>query len=137
VFAPFYAVAAIAPQWTAPLVVAGTVAGLAAGIVRIAQGAHFLSDVVFAGLFMGLMAIVLHRVMFAPPGSWLAGSRLAGSWLGGSWGSGVRPRWRAAGSQRVRARRGSAGAGRPGGPEPKRQRLIPSPPPACVASQPG
>jgi membrane-associated phospholipid phosphatase len=39
-----------------------------------AQGAHFLSDVVFAGLFMGLMVIVLHRVMFAPRRSWLAGS---------------------------------------------------------------
>jgi lipid A 4'-phosphatase len=74
VFAPFYAVAAIAPQWAAPLIVVGTAAGLAAGSVRMAQGAHFLSDVVFAGLFMGLMVIVLHRVMFAPRRSWLAGS---------------------------------------------------------------
>jgi lipid A 4'-phosphatase len=76
-------VAAIAPQWAAPLIVVGTAAGLTAGIVRIAQGAHFLSDVVFAGLFMGLMVIVLHRLMFAPPGSWLAGS----------WRSALRRRW--------------------------------------------
>ena len=62
------------------LLVVGTLAGLTAGIVRIAQGAHFLSDVVFAGLFMGLMVVALHRVMFAPPGPWLAGAWLAGSW---------------------------------------------------------
>jgi len=84
VFAPFYAAAAVAPQWAAPLIVVGTMAGLAAGSVRIVQGAHFLSDVVFAGLFMGLMVIVLHRLMFAPSRSWLAGSWLKGFWLKGS-----------------------------------------------------
>jgi len=92
VFAPFYAVAARAPQWAGALIVVGTLAGLTAGCVRIAQGAHFLSDVVFAGLFMGLMAVALHRVMFAPPGSRLAGSWLAGSWLAGSWRSALRRR---------------------------------------------
>lgn len=83
VFAPFYAVAAIAPQWAAPLIVVGTAAGFAAGSVRMAQGAHFLSDVVFAGLFMALMVIVLHRLMFAPRRSWLAGA----------WRSALRRRW--------------------------------------------
>ena len=71
VFAPFFAAAALAPQWAATLVVAGTVAGLAAGVVRILQGAHFLSDVVFAGLFMGLMVITLNRLMFGSAGAWL------------------------------------------------------------------
>jgi lipid A 4'-phosphatase len=75
VFAPFYAAAAIAPQWAATLIVVGTVAGLGAGAVRIAQGAHFLSDVVFAGLFMGLMVLALHRLMFAPRGAWPLGLR--------------------------------------------------------------
>src|SRR5262245_31731715 len=70
VFAPFYAAAAIAPQWAATLIVVGTVAGLSAGSVRIVQGAHFLSDVVFAGLFMGLTVLALYRLMFAPRGSW-------------------------------------------------------------------
>jgi lipid A 4'-phosphatase len=69
VFAPFYAAAAIAPQWAAPLIIVGTVAGLAAGTVRIAQGAHFLSDVVFAALFMGLTVITLQRLMLAAPSS--------------------------------------------------------------------
>ena len=70
VFAPFYAAAAIAPQWAAPLIVVGTAAGLAAGSVRIVQGAHFLSDVVFAGLFMGVTVLALYRVVFAPRGAW-------------------------------------------------------------------
>jgi lipid A 4'-phosphatase len=70
VFAPFYAAAAIAPQWGATLIVVGTAAGLGAGGIRIAQGAHFLSDVIFAGLFMGLMVLALQRLMFAPRGSW-------------------------------------------------------------------
>jgi lipid A 4'-phosphatase len=70
VFAPFYAAAAIAPQWAATLIVVGTAAGLGSGAVRIAQGAHFLSDVVFAGLFMGLMVLALHPLMVAPRGSW-------------------------------------------------------------------
>jgi len=74
VFAPFYAAAAVAPQWAAALIAVGTVAGLTAGSVRIAQGAHFLSDVVFASLFMGLTVIILHRVMFAPPRTWPSGS---------------------------------------------------------------
>jgi len=70
VFAPFYAAAAIAPQWAVTLIVVGTAAGLGAGAVRIAQGAHFLSDVVFAGLCMGFMVLALHRLMYAPRGSW-------------------------------------------------------------------
>src|SRR5262245_32558657 len=70
VFAPFYAAAAIAPQWAATLIVVGTVAGLSAGSVRVVQGAHFLSDVVFAGLFMGLTVLVLYRLIFQPRGSW-------------------------------------------------------------------
>ena len=73
VFAPFYAAAAITPQFAAPLIVVGTGAGLAAGAVRIAQGAHFLSDVVFAGLFMGLMVIALRRCMFGPASPWPSG----------------------------------------------------------------
>jgi lipid A 4'-phosphatase len=72
VFAPFYAAAAVAPQFAAPLILVGTLAGLAAGSVRIAQGAHFLSDVVFAGLFMGLAVIVLRRCMFASARPWLS-----------------------------------------------------------------
>jgi lipid A 4'-phosphatase len=66
-FAPFYAAALVIPQGSALLLAAGTLAGLAAGLVRMSQGAHFLSDVVFAGIFMALTVTLLHRLMFAWP----------------------------------------------------------------------
>lgn len=59
----FYAAAALFPQWWAALVIAGTVAGLATGLVRMAQGAHFLSDIVFAGVFMALTVLALREAM--------------------------------------------------------------------------
>ena len=52
-FVPFYAAAAVPPQWAATLLVLGTVAGFSAGFVRVIQGAHFLSDVVFCRLVHG------------------------------------------------------------------------------------
>jgi lipid A 4'-phosphatase len=48
-------------------VAVGTVVGAAAGFVRIAQGGHFLSDVVFAGLLMALTALLVHGLMFWRP----------------------------------------------------------------------
>jgi len=63
-FAILYAVALVVPHWSVPTLIAGTIVGLAAGLVRVAQGGHFLSDVVFAGVFMALVAAGLHRVMF-------------------------------------------------------------------------
>jgi lipid A 4'-phosphatase len=62
-FVPFYAAAVIVPQWAAALVVTGTISGLVAGFVRISQGGHFLSDVVFAGLFMAIVVLALSRLM--------------------------------------------------------------------------
>lgn len=56
IYLPFYAVAFVAPQWAGVLVAAGTLLGFASGAVRIVQGAHFLSDVIFAGVFMALTA---------------------------------------------------------------------------------
>jgi len=40
--------------------------GTAIGLVRIAQGAHFLSDVIFAGFFTFLVAWILHFLILAP-----------------------------------------------------------------------
>jgi len=42
--------------------------GAAMGLIRIGQGAHFLSDVVFAGLFMALVVLLLRRLLL-PPGA--------------------------------------------------------------------
>jgi lipid A 4'-phosphatase len=63
-FVIFYGVALIIPQWSSILIAAGTVAGIAAGMVRMAQGAHFLSDVIFAGVFMALTVACVHWAVF-------------------------------------------------------------------------
>lgn len=63
VFIIFYAAALVVPQLSLSFAAVGTVGGLAAGMVRMAQGAHFLSDVIFAGVFMALTALVVHKLM--------------------------------------------------------------------------
>ena len=62
-YVTFYAAAALFPQWSVALVIAGTVGGLATGLIRMAQGAHFLSDIVFAGVFMALTVLALREMM--------------------------------------------------------------------------
>jgi lipid A 4'-phosphatase len=64
VFLPFYAMALLLPQSAALLLVSGTVCGLTAGLIRVAQGGHFLSDVIFAGIFMLLTVILVHMAVF-------------------------------------------------------------------------
>ena len=59
----FYAAAALFPQWSVALVVAGTVGGFLTGLVRMSQGAHFLSDIVFAGVFMALVVLLLRWLL--------------------------------------------------------------------------
>jgi lipid A 4'-phosphatase len=58
-----YALAVLISRWSVVLVIAGTAGGLAAGLVRMAQGGHFLSDVVFAGVFMALVVLLLRAAM--------------------------------------------------------------------------
>ena len=58
-FIPFFAGAILFPQ-AAPLIIAGgTVAGVSAGSIRMLQGRHFLSDVLFAGIAMALVAALM------------------------------------------------------------------------------
>lgn len=45
-------------------ILAVTALGAAAGLGRMMQGGHFLSDVVFAGVFTYLVAWALHRALF-------------------------------------------------------------------------
>lgn len=59
-FAVFFALALLLPQYRLGLLMTGLAAGTLAGAVRIVQGAHFLSDVLFAGLFMALTVSLLH-----------------------------------------------------------------------------
>ncbi len=71
-YVTLYAAAVLVPQWSATLVVVGTVGGLATGLVRMSQGGHFLSDVVFAGVFMALTVLILRALILGrqhiPPG---------------------------------------------------------------------
>jgi lipid A 4'-phosphatase len=68
-YVTFYAAAVLIPQWSATLVVVGTVGGFATGLVRMSQGGHFLSDVVFAGVFMALTVLLLRRLMLRGGGA--------------------------------------------------------------------
>lgn len=75
-FIPFYAMALALPQGSAALVALGTLLGLAAGLVRLAQGGHFASDIIFGGIFMALTAALARQGMDAIPAFW--------KWLGPS-----------------------------------------------------
>ena len=65
IFVIFFAAAPFIPQWSAILIAAGTVLGLGAGIIRMSQGAHFLSDVIFAGVFMAFVVAAVHWLVFS------------------------------------------------------------------------
>jgi lipid A 4'-phosphatase len=67
-FVPFYAASLVLPQCAPWLLAIGTLCGLASGLVRIAQGAHFLSDIIFAGVFMALTVASVYSVIFARAG---------------------------------------------------------------------
>src|SRR5262245_2749636 len=62
-YVTFYAAAALLPQWSVALAIAGTVGGMATGLVRMSQGAHFLSDVGFGGVFMAVTVLALRALM--------------------------------------------------------------------------
>lgn len=60
IYAAFFALALLIPQYRIALLISGVAAGTLAGVVRIIQGAHFLSDVLFAGVFMAITVGLLH-----------------------------------------------------------------------------
>ncbi len=60
-----FAAAFIFPSFAGTWMLTGMVLGSAAGFVRMAQGAHFLSDVVFAGVLMALTAAALQLLFSA------------------------------------------------------------------------
>ena len=59
IFITFFAVALLVPVLRREMVLAGVALGALAGLTRIAQGGHFLSDVVFAGIIMAATAGVI------------------------------------------------------------------------------
>ncbi len=65
-YSTFYALAMLIPHYRLLLFVVGTLAGLLSGLVRISQGGHFLSDVIFAGLLVAMCCTVLHMLILQP-----------------------------------------------------------------------
>lgn len=59
IYMAFFAAAFLFPSRAAALWLSGIIFGSAAGLIRIAQGGHFLSDVIFAGIFMAMTAAAL------------------------------------------------------------------------------
>lgn len=64
IYAVFFALAMIARRRQLRILLLGVGAGTISGFVRIGQGGHFLSDVVFAGVFMALVVRFLYWLMF-------------------------------------------------------------------------
>jgi lipid A 4'-phosphatase len=60
----FLALGFVLPRRRALWLTLGTAFGLGIGLVRIVQGGHFFSDVVFAGIIVYLTALVLHALLF-------------------------------------------------------------------------
>lgn len=60
----FLALAFVLPRRRAPWLVLGTTFGLGIGLVRIMQGGHFFSDVIFCGIIVYLTARALHTIIF-------------------------------------------------------------------------
>lgn len=59
IFALFFAGACLWRRWSMTMILSGLAAGGVAGLVRMSQGAHFLSDVVYSAVFMALSVLAL------------------------------------------------------------------------------
>jgi lipid A 4'-phosphatase len=65
IYLTFFALAFMFPWRARRLFVAGIIAGSLAGLVRMMQGAHFLSDVIFAAITMALIAAAVQLIFEA------------------------------------------------------------------------
>lgn len=78
-FALFLGPALLFPAIRISLLTCALAFGMSAGIIRMLQGGHFLSDVLFAGVFMALTAGLLHLVLIS---MWRTEPRGLGARLG-------------------------------------------------------
>ena len=62
IYMVFFAAGCLFPRRGRQLIVTGLATGSIAGLVRMSQGGHFLSDVIFAGIAMALTATALHQL---------------------------------------------------------------------------
>ena len=65
IFALFFALAFLWRSRWRTFTAAGLAAGALAGLIRMAQGAHFLTDVIFAAAFMALTVAAIHYIFEA------------------------------------------------------------------------
>lgn len=72
-FAIFFGFAMVAGRHARSLIAVGIAAGCFAGLIRMAQGAHFLSDVAFAGIFMAITAALMRILIIDMARLWPAG----------------------------------------------------------------
>ena len=63
-FALGFAIAMLARRRRAELMAAAVALGSVAGLIRMGEGGHFLSDVVFAGVFMALDVALMYWLVF-------------------------------------------------------------------------
>lgn len=77
IFAVFFALALVFPALSQNLIFYGVLAGMSAGLVRILQGGHFLSDVLFSGVIMALTICALHWLFFTKYASFFAHKGIA------------------------------------------------------------
>ena len=59
------------PQWRVAAYAGALTFGAAVGLLRIAAGGHFFTDVVFAGVFTFLLIWLVHGMIFRWPAKWL------------------------------------------------------------------
>jgi lipid A 4'-phosphatase len=71
-FAMFFGLAMVAGTRARALIAVGIALGSFAGLIRMSQGAHFLSDVVFAGIFMALTAALMRILIIELQRVWHA-----------------------------------------------------------------
>ncbi|HEY6255831.1 MAG TPA: phosphatase PAP2 family protein [Xanthobacteraceae bacterium] len=64
--------ALLPPAWRGPATAAALVFGAGVGLIRMAGGGHFFSDVVFAGLFTFLIIWLTHGLLFRWPATRLS-----------------------------------------------------------------
>jgi lipid A 4'-phosphatase len=65
IFAALFAAAFLFPPYAGRLISAGVVFGSLAGAIRMSQGAHFLTDVIFAGVIMAITVAILNLMFDA------------------------------------------------------------------------
>ncbi|WP_045837276.1 phosphatase PAP2 family protein [Hyphomicrobium sp. 99] len=69
IFVVSFAAAFLFPAAAGTWIISGLVLGSLCGFVRMAEGAHFLSDVIFAGVFMALTVAVIQMLFSAISGN--------------------------------------------------------------------